>query len=64
MSYCKWFQVCPMKYYSETGKIEKSWIEKYCKNDGINCVRYDMEEKGKYHPDWMMPNGNYREDLK
>lgn len=54
---CKWYQVCPMKYYCEQGKLDLKWIELYCKGNWKECVRYKMEEKGEYHSDMMLPNG-------
>ncbi|NIA03934.1 MAG: uracil-DNA glycosylase [Nitrospiraceae bacterium] len=56
---CKWFEVCPMKRYYEEGLIDKHWLDKYCLSDNnwINCKRYQMEEKGEYHPDNMLPDG-------
>ena len=64
MHECKWFSVCPMKRFYETGRLERKWIELYCKGDWRNCVRYDMEELGHYHPDWMLPDGSLDENLK
>jgi hypothetical protein len=61
---CKWFEVCPIKRFYEEGKLEKKWIEDYCKGDYKSCLRYEMEEKGLLHPDNMLPNGKIREDLK
>ena len=61
---CKWFEVCPLKRFHEEKKLEKKWIEKYCKGDYKTCVRYKMEEKGIIHPDNMLPNGEIRGDLK
>jgi len=63
-SICKWFEVCPLKRFYEEGKLEKKWIEDYCKGDYKNCVRYSMEEEGIPHPDNMLPNGEIRDDLK
>jgi hypothetical protein len=60
---CKWYFVCPMKYYADLGKIDKSWIENYCEKNGRNCVRYQKEESGIYHPDNMLPNGEIDENL-
>ncbi|MBN2649361.1 MAG: uracil-DNA glycosylase [Prolixibacteraceae bacterium] len=56
-SICKWYPVCPMKYYYEHGKIDSFWVENYCKNNYSQCVRYQMEENGQFHPDNMMPDG-------
>ena len=61
---CKWFSMCPMKRFYEMGRLERKWIELYCKGDWGNCIRYEMEEKGHYHPDWMLPDGSYDERLK
>ena len=61
---CKWFPVCPMKMYYEAGKLDKKWIEQYCKGNFKKCIRYKMEEEGKYHPDWMLPDGTIDESLK
>ncbi len=61
---CKWFPVCPLKRFYETGMLERKWIKLYCKGDWINCVRYEMEELGNYHPDWMLPDGSMDEKLK
>lgn len=62
--HCKWFQVCPMKRYYEKGLLDEKWIEDYCYNNGKNCVRYQMEERGEYHPDWMLPDGSIDKKLK
>ncbi len=61
---CKWYPVCPMKYYYEKGKLDKKWVEEYCWGDWTRCVRYQMEEKGEYHPDWMLPDGMLDESLR
>ena len=60
---CKWYYSCPIKEYTEKGKLERYWIENYCLVSNNNCFRYQMEEKGKYHPDNMLPNGEIRGDL-
>lgn len=60
---CKWYSCCPIKEYSEAGKLERYWIEEYCLVSNKNCLRYKMEEKGEYHPDNMLPNGEIREGL-
>jgi uracil-DNA glycosylase family 4 len=61
---CKWFVMCPMKRFYEEGRLEKKWIELYCKGDWGNCIRYKMEEQGHYHPDWMLPDGALDENLR
>ncbi|MEA1897499.1 MAG: uracil-DNA glycosylase [Bacteroidota bacterium] len=62
-SQCKWFHVCPMKYYWEQGQIESKWIENYCNKNWLNCIRYEKEENGIEHPDQMLPNGEIDENL-
>ncbi|TXT54673.1 MAG: hypothetical protein BAJALOKI2v1_750007 [Promethearchaeota archaeon] len=61
---CKWYYCCPIKRYVEEGKLDRYWIEEYCLVGNKDCVRYQMEEKGEFHPDYMLPNGEIREDLK
>lgn len=55
---CKWIQVCPINYLTKTGKIKSFWQQYYCDGDWQSCKRYQLEEKGIYHPDNMLPNGN------
>lgn len=28
-----------------------------------SCIRYQMKERGEYHPDWMLPDGSIDEKL-
>ena len=60
---CKWYQVCPMKSFYEQGKLDKKWIENYCKGNWQDCVRFFKEENGIYHPDNMLPNGEIDKSL-
>ncbi len=60
---CKWATMCPMRWYFEEGRLERKWIELYCKGDWESCVRYQKEENGVPHPDWMLPDGNIDESL-
>ena len=60
---CKWYYCCPIKYFFEQGKLDKKWIEKYCHGDWQDCIRFQIEEKGIYHPDSMLPNGEIDENL-
>jgi len=55
---CKWYTVCPMKRYYEAGVLAAQWITEYCKGDWSACVRYEKEEQGEPHPDWMLPDGS------
>jgi DNA polymerase len=61
---CRWYPVCPMKRFYEDGKLDKKWVELYCKGDWESCIRYKMEEEGKLHPDWMLPDGSINERLR
>ncbi|RLI66343.1 MAG: uracil-DNA glycosylase [Promethearchaeia archaeon] len=54
---CKWYQVCPIKYYTDEGKLPQKWVDSYCLQDNKNCVRYQLEEKGIPHSDKMLPDG-------
>lgn len=58
---CKWHRVCPMRRHYEAGRLDAHWIELYCHGLWNTCVRYQKEERGEYHPDWMLPDGT--EDL-
>ncbi|MBN1620030.1 uracil-DNA glycosylase [candidate division WOR-3 bacterium] len=52
-----------MKRFSEEGKVEVGWLKKYCWGKWEKCVRFQMEERGEYHPDSMLPDGNVDEKL-
>jgi len=56
-SACHWYPVCPMKRFTEAGRLDRRWIEAYCLRGNRDCVRFQMEEKGRYHPDNMLPDG-------
>ena len=60
---CKWYVVCPMKRFYEHGKLNRKWLDRYCYGDWQKCRRYEMEEKGKFHPDSMLPDGSIDETL-
>ncbi len=61
---CKWYPVCPVKYYTDAGKLDKKWTQNFCLAENWkNCIRYQKEEAGIYHPDNMLPNGTIDEDL-
>ena len=61
---CKWHPICPMKRFYEQGRLDSKWIELYCKGDWSRCVRFQMEERGQYHPNCMRPDGSIDETLK
>jgi len=53
-----------MKRFYEKGLLDKSWIDRYCKGEWKQCVRYRMEAKGEYHPDHMLPDGTLDPSLR
>ena len=53
-----------MNYYYQKGVLDEKWIKSYCKGNFKKCVRYRMEESGKYHPDNMLPDGTIDKNLK
>ena len=62
---CKWYSVCPLRKFEEEGKLDRIWAQNYCRSDSNwkNCKRYQLEEKGRYHPDNMLPNGKIDNEL-
>jgi len=61
---CKWYPVCPIKHFTDQGKLDPQWVQLYCRGDWESCVRYHMEENSEYHPDWMLPDGTLDEQLR
>ena len=51
-----------MKRFFEEGKLEQKWILEFCKGDSSKCIRKQLEDAGKFHPDNMLPNGEIRKD--
>ena len=60
---CKWYPVCPMKRFYDEGKLDRRWVDLYCKGDWENCIRYEMEMNEEWHVDWMLPDGTIDERL-
>ena len=60
---CKWYHCCPIKFFTDQGKLESKWVKEYCLIGNKDCIRYQMEENAEHHPDNMLPNGEIREDL-
>jgi len=62
---CKWYSVCPLRRFEKQGKLDGVWAQNYCQSDSNwkNCKRYQLEEKGRYHPDNMLPNGRIDNEL-
>ncbi len=62
--HCKWYLVCPIKRYTDQGKLDPKWVEKYCLVNNHDCVRYQKENNGEYHPDNMLPDGTIDKSLR
>jgi hypothetical protein len=60
---CRWYSCCPIRTFTEQGRLERFWVEHYCLVGNRACVRFQMEERGARHPDAMLPNGEVRNDL-
>ena len=63
-SECMWYQICPIKYFTERATLDQRWVDSYCRGDWENCVRFQMVRRGEYHPDWMLPDGSLDESLR
>ncbi len=61
---CQWYSCCPMRRFYRKGLLKRKWIDAYCQGNWHQCVRYRMESEGRYHPDWMLPDGSLEESLK
>ncbi|MFP4466835.1 MAG: uracil-DNA glycosylase [Candidatus Goldiibacteriota bacterium] len=64
MKICKWYNICPIKYYIEAGFLDNKWAENYCLKSNKECRRYQSEEKSIFHPDNMLPDGSIDHKLK
>lgn len=62
---CKWYNICPLRRLEKEGKLADFWAQNYCKSAGNwqHCKRYQLEEKGIYHPDNMLPDGRIDESI-
>lgn len=63
---CRWYnETSGMKRAYYQGKLDISWIEKYCWNGGEGCVRKQrFESEGYVSPDYVLPDGTVDENLK
>ena len=60
---CKWINFCPLRRFERNGQLDLSWKTKYCESNWNQCIRYQMEERGENHPDYMLPDGRLDKDL-
>ncbi len=62
---CKWYSMCPLRWFERRGRLDSSWAEQYCLSgeNWKNCRRYQLEEQGIAHADNMLPDGRVDEEL-
>ncbi len=58
MTKCKWFDVCPLRWLEAQGKITDKWRKQYCESNFTKCKRYQLEERGIPHSDYLLPDGS------
>jgi hypothetical protein len=58
---CKWRDICPLRRLEKEGLIGFKWDREYClsRDNWKSCKRYEAEEKGVSHSDYLMPDGSY-----
>ncbi|MGM0441940.1 MAG: uracil-DNA glycosylase [Elusimicrobiota bacterium] len=61
---CKWYSSFSIKYFYESGFLDKKWITKYCKGDWENCIRYWKKKRGEQCSDELLPDGTIDKNLK
>ncbi len=54
---CFWQSSCPVYFRYKRNEIPSFWVDNYCFVGNKECVRYQMEERGEYHSDYMLPDG-------
>ena len=59
-----WFELCPIRRYHALGLLDARWIAEFCRGDWERCVRYQLEQRGEPHPDWMLPDGSLETRLR
>lgn len=60
---CAWYPVCPIKGFTDDSRLERFWVENYCLVGNRRCRRLQMEARGEFHPDEMLPDGSIRPEL-
>ncbi|MHA1721168.1 MAG: uracil-DNA glycosylase [Promethearchaeota archaeon] len=61
---CKWYFCCPIKYYTDKKQLDPYWVNNFCLVGNKECIRYQKEEAGEYHPDNLLPDGSIDPSLK
>ena len=60
---CEHYNRCPLKVFSEQGRLDLKWIREYCLGDQRHCVRKKVHESGGHNPDNMLPDGSHDKSL-
>ena len=62
---CSWYnETSGMKRAYDRGLLDVKWIEEYCWNGGVGCVRKRrFEQEGYVSPDYVLPDGAVDEKL-
>jgi len=61
---CRWYAICPMRRYEAAGLIDAALAtDPWCRSDWSHCARYQAELRGRPHPDNLLPDGTYDENL-
>ena len=55
---CRWNDTCPVGRRTQRGEISPYWTENYCLINNNDCIRFQLEKKGEYHSDIMLPDGS------
>ena len=63
---CRWYDsTSGMKRAYDSGLLDKKWIDDYCMNRGIGCIRKKrFEGEGYVSPDYVLPDGTVDENLR
>jgi hypothetical protein len=58
---CKWESICPLRRLEQSGVIDLRWKTEYCTSESNwkKCRRYQAEERGESHSDYLMPDGSF-----
>ncbi len=63
---CRWYDsTSGMKRAYDSGLLDKKWIDNYCMNGGVGCIRKKrFEGEGYVSPDYVLPDGTVDENLR
>jgi DNA polymerase len=60
---CQWYDQCPVPRFYEQGKLNKMWLDRYCRGDWESCKRYQLMQYHVPHPDHLLPDGEWDHNL-